>query len=356
MTSDTRAVIIESANERALRRSSRLPERLPHRWALALACADAAIVLFFSMIPFSSTGNGLAAAFVVATAICLTCWQGGLYARSYAVYPHDEAYYACACVAIAALPAGFVLAVVGQISLPAIAVALVVSALAMSVLRVKMHLLRRTGPPLAPGIRSITPQGWSNRESPGYRLSKRIFDIVIGALALTISAPVMLAAAVAILVKSGRPILFRQERMGENGLPFTMYKLRTMYTGAGEAWAQPGDGRVMRLGVILRRFSIDELPQFFNVMRGEMSIVGPRPEMMDFNKTFTQSIDSYAQRHVVTPGITGWAQLYFNRYHTPDDERELLQYDLFYVEYASVVLDLALVLKTACEVLFHRAV
>jgi lipopolysaccharide/colanic/teichoic acid biosynthesis glycosyltransferase len=78
--------------------------------------------------------------------------------------------------------------------------------------------------------------------------------------------------------------------------------------------------------------------------------------MMDFNKTFTQSIDSYAQRHVVTPGITGWAQLYFRRYHTPDDARELLEYDLFYVEYASVVLDVALVFKTACEVLFHRAV
>jgi lipopolysaccharide/colanic/teichoic acid biosynthesis glycosyltransferase len=129
-----------------------------------------------------------------------------------------------------------------------------------------------------------------------------------------------------------------------------------MKRDAGAEWAREGDDRITRIGAFLRRTSIDELPQLFNVVRGDMSIVGPRPEMVEFARAFGQKLSTYDQRHVVTPGITGWAQLYCKRTLDPSDVAHILPYDLFYVERASLVLDTALLLKTITEVLFHRAI
>ena len=173
---------------------------------------------------------------------------------------------------------------------------------------------------------------------------------------LEIIGQTMLIAAIAIARESSGPIFFRQERVGKDGKPFRIFKFRTMRVGAGDAWAKPGDQRITKIGAFLRRTSLDELPQIFNVLRGEMSIVGPRPEMTSFAREFTASIPNYAQRHVVQPGITGWSQVYLKRNLEPEDMTSVLPFDLFYVEHASLLLDAALILKTASEVLFHRAV
>jgi lipopolysaccharide/colanic/teichoic acid biosynthesis glycosyltransferase len=356
VTTDTRSIIIDSIDRQAQYRSIRLPERFPRAWRFILAGADIAVIVFVSCIAFNGASNAVAAALVTAAVIAGIAWQSGLYSRSFAVFPRDEVYYACACVVLAAIPLALILAGVGQIPLLSIAVALVLSALASSIVRVRLHLERRPERPLSAVRTSLTPHGWAERESVWYRLSKRMYDLAVAAIVLTLFFPIMLSIAIAIVIESGQPVLFRQERVGESAAPFTIFKFRTMRTGAGPAWVRPGDDRITRVGAWLRRFSLDELPQIFNVIRGQMSIVGPRPEMVDFAHTFTESIPNYAQRHVVTPGITGWAQLYYKRNLTPDDVREVLPYDLFYVEYASVTLDCALTLKTICEVLFHRAV
>lgn len=341
---------------RSARRAAVLPERLGRRWRTILASGDAVVVLFVSLVVLNGgSGSRVAAAIVTAAIICGIFWQCGFYKRSYAVYPHDEVYYACAGVLFAAIPVLLILAAIGDVPLISIALALLFSALGTSALRVRMHLERRGAPAYA-GRDSITPGAWHDRESPWFMLGKRMYDVTVALVVLLLASPIMLVAALAICLESGGPVFFRQERVGENGRPFRIWKFRTMRTGAGTNWVRPGDDRITRVGRILRRCSIDELPQLFNVLRGEMAIVGPRPEMVQFARSFTETLPNYPQRHVVAPGITGWAQLYLERNLDPNDVPRVLPYDLFYVEHASPALDAALTLKTAVEVFFHRAV
>lgn len=344
-----------SAESIPQRRYGRLPERLARQWRTLLACGDAAVVLFVSLVVLDGGGNRFAGAILMAAIICGVFWQCGFYKRSYAMTARDEAYYACAGVAFAAIPAGLLLAVIGTFSVLSIVLALFFCAVGISALHVRLHLERRSGSPSG-GIDSITPGAWHDRESPSFRLSKRLFDVLVALAAAVLFSPVLLLAAVAITIESGSPILFRQERVGENGRPFWILKFRTMRSDAGGGWVKPGDDRITRVGALLRRTSLDELPQLINVLRGDMSIVGPRPEMVTFASSFSRTIANYEQRHVVPPGITGWAQVYLRRNLDPADIPEVLPYDLFYVEHASVLLDCALVLKTAAEVAFHRAV
>ncbi len=187
-------------------------------------------------------------------------------------------------------------------------------------------------------------------------LSKRILDITFSAVAIVLSAPIMLIASLAIRMESGTPILFKQERIGRYGRIFSMLKFRTMKTDADSAWAIPGDTRITRVGSILRRTSLDELPQLFNVLLGDMSLVGPRPEMRSFEERFAREVPSYIERRLALPGITGWAQVNMKRNLSPDDVAEVLGHDLFYIEHWSMFLDLTLLLKTAAEFMFHRAV
>src|SRR5439155_311947 len=154
------------------------------------------------------------------------------------------------------------------------------------------------------------------RESPLYgwnRVIKRFLDLVVGGLALLLAAPVMLAIAVLLKLASPGPVLFRQERMGLDGQRFRMLKFRTMRVDAeretGPVWARPDDPRRTRLGTFLRRWSLDELPQLWNVLRGEMSLVGPRPERPSFVEEFRRRVPGYMLRHKVKAGITGWAQI-----------------------------------------------
>lgn len=193
--------------------------------------------------------------------------------------------------------------------------------------------------------------------TPSGRYLKRFLDLVVASVLLVAAAPVMVLAAIAVALDTGLPILYRQRRVGLDGRPFSMLKFRSMYVGhnRGEGWATRGDPRVTRVGAILRRLSIDELPQLINVLRGEMSVVGPRPEMEAYVERFEREIPRYAERHLVKPGITGWSQLYMDRVLTPDDARDVLRHDLFYIEHWGVFMDLSIVAKTAVEFLFHRA-
>jgi Undecaprenyl-phosphate glucose phosphotransferase len=189
------------------------------------------------------------------------------------------------------------------------------------------------------------------RESPLYgwnRLLKRVFDIAIGAAMLVVLSPLMLAIAAAIKLTSRGPVLYRQERMGLDGRRFSMLKFRSMVFDAeaatGPRWAVPDDPRRTGFGAFLRRVSLDELPQLFNVLRGEMSLVGPRPERPSFVEDFRRRVPRYMLRHKVKAGITGWAQINGWRGNTSIEKR--IEYDLYYIERWSIGFDIKILLQT----------
>lgn len=192
--------------------------------------------------------------------------------------------------------------------------------------------------------------------TPWDRAVKRTFDVVISALLLLLLAPGMALIALLIRLTSRGPVLFKQERVGQDGKVFVCYKFRTMREDAeaqtGPVWTTENDPRRTRLGAFLRRTSLDELPQLFNILKGDMSLVGPRPERPFFVEQFARTVPRYTERHKVKAGLTGWAQVNGLRGNTPIAERTL--YDLYYLENWSLALDLKILIKTACEVLFHR--
>ena len=197
------------------------------------------------------------------------------------------------------------------------------------------------------------------RESPlhGWNaVAKRVFDVVFSAVLLLVLAPLFLMLAAAVRLTSPGPVLYRQERMGLDGQRFGMLKFRTMKVGAeegsGPVWAQAGDARRTPIGGFLRRFSLDELPQFVNVLRGEMSVVGPRPERPVFVERFRQTVPGYMLRHKVKSGLTGWAQINGLRGNTSLEKR--IEFDLQYIERWSFWLDLKIISLTVGRVLFDR--
>lgn len=198
-----------------------------------------------------------------------------------------------------------------------------------------------------------------NACTPTARLRKRILDLVVGSIALIVFSPIMLVCAIAVYLESGGPILYRQERVGMGGKPFTIFKFRSMRVNAeketGAVWVRENDDRRTRVGAILRRLSFDELPQIFNVLRGDMSLVGPRPERPALAERFRERLSRYDERHLVPPGITGWSQIHMRRLLELSDIDEKLGYDLRYVEQWTVWLDVSILFKTAIEFLFHRS-
>lgn len=198
------------------------------------------------------------------------------------------------------------------------------------------------------------------RESTFRRATKRLFDIVVSLLMLPFVAPLMLIATVAILMEGkGRgPILYRQVRVSENGRPFEIYKFRSMRSDAEKdgvaRWASKNDSRITRVGAILRKSRFDELPQLFNVLKGDMSFVGPRPERPEFVEQLAAAIPYYDERHRVKPGLTGWAQIRYPYGASEEDGREKLQYDLYYVKNYSMLLDFLILLQTAEVVLLGK--
>jgi Undecaprenyl-phosphate glucose phosphotransferase len=197
------------------------------------------------------------------------------------------------------------------------------------------------------------------RDSPLYgwnRVIKRAFDLGVGSLALMVAAPVMLAIAVGLKLTSPGPLVYRQERMGLDGRRFQMLKFRTMHVDAeaqtGPVWARPEDPRRTGFGGFLRRHSLDELPQLVNVLRGEMSLVGPRPERTRFVEEFRRKVPGYMLRHKVKAGITGWAQINGWRGNTSIEKR--IEYDLYYIERWSLGFDLRILIRTFWLGFFNR--
>ena len=187
---------------------------------------------------------------------------------------------------------------------------------------------------------------------------KRVCDVVGSLVGLILIAPLTLAIAALIKLESPGPILYRQERIGEGGRPFTLLKFRSMRQDAeaatGPVWATNGDGRATRLGKWLRKFRLDELPQMINVLRGDMSFVGPRPERPCFVEDLKNTIPYYGLRHAVRPGITGWAQVRYRYGSNIRDTVTKLQYDLYYIKNMSVLLDAAILVQTVQTVVLGR--
>lgn len=190
------------------------------------------------------------------------------------------------------------------------------------------------------------------------RRLKRLTDIAAATIGLSLTAPIVALAGVFIKLTSRGPILYRQERLGRDSVPFTLLKFRTMRADAesltGPVWATEDDPRVTPLGRWLRKFRIDEIPQLMNVLRGEMSLVGPRPEREVFIKKLSEKIPFYAERLLVPPGITGWAQVMHPYAASIEESRHKLQYDLYYIKHMSFLLDVYILLKTVKTVLFGR--
>lgn len=199
--------------------------------------------------------------------------------------------------------------------------------------------------------------------SDGFRKSalllwaKRVIDVAVSLVALILTLPLLIFVGFAVYIESGFPILYRQERNGLHGKTFQMLKFRSMYQNAeagGAQWAADGDHRITRVGRFIRKFRIDELPQVINVLRGEMSLVGPRPERPEFVSMLEDQIPYYGLRHSVRPGITGWAQVKYQYGASVEDTKTKLEHDLFYIKHLSIMLDLAVLFETTKVMLSGR--
>jgi sugar transferase (PEP-CTERM system associated) len=190
------------------------------------------------------------------------------------------------------------------------------------------------------------------------RLMKRTIDLTLSLLLAVMALPLMVMTTLLVLIEDGRPVLYRQERVGENGRTFVLSKFRSMRRDAEKGgtpmWAKDGDVRVTRVGRFIRKTRLDELPQLWNVIRGDMSFVGPRPERPFFVEQLSLEIPFYQQRHAVKPGLTGWAQVKYRYGSSREDAMEKLRYDLYYIKHMSVVFDLTIVFDTVKVVLFRK--
>lgn len=199
-------------------------------------------------------------------------------------------------------------------------------------------------------------EGFEIAREPVFDRLKRISDIVLSTLGLLFAAPLITLGAIAVWLEDRGPVFFRQTRIGKNYRPFRLVKLRTMRPSGptGDLYTRPGDSRITRVGRLLRRTRLDELPQLWNVLRGEMSLIGPRAEWDRLVETYEREIPSYHFRHLVKPGITGWAQVNYPYGANLEDTRRKLEYDLYYIRHFSFVLDATIVLKTIHIMLFGK--
>ena len=192
--------------------------------------------------------------------------------------------------------------------------------------------------------------------SPFFTRLQAFYSFIVAAIVLIVAAPVMLLVAVLVKLTSPGPVLFSQDRVGLNGRIFKIFKFRSMVVdaeaGTGAVWAKKNDPRVTRFGKIMRKTRLDELPQVFNVLRGEMALVGPRPERPEFVTVLSEQIPFYRQRHAVKPGVTGWAQINYKYGETIEDTIVKLEYDLYYIKNLSPSLDLFIILNTVKVMLF----
>lgn len=199
----------------------------------------------------------------------------------------------------------------------------------------------------------ITPEWFFQvdfkQHHPFYNSTKRLLDVVLALAAGLVTLPLVVLAGILIKIESRGSVFYSQTRIGFRQMPFTIWKLRTMQVNSeqtGPQWAKLRDPRVTRIGQILRKARIDELPQFWNILMGEMTVVGPRPERPEFVHDLTNDIPFYQQRHLVRPGLTGWAQICYPYGASVDDTREKLSYDLYYIKNLSFFLDVQILVQT----------
>jgi sugar transferase (PEP-CTERM system associated) len=188
-------------------------------------------------------------------------------------------------------------------------------------------------------------------------ISRNTVHWLVALIGFTLSLPIMILTAILIKLESKGPVFYKQERVGKNGRSFVLMKFRSMKDDAeksGPVWATKGDDRTTRVGRIIRKVRIDEIPQFWNILRGEMSFVGPRPERPHFVSQLAEEIPYYEQRHLIAPGLTGWAQIKYPYGASIEDARQKLQYDLFYIKNYSLLLDAMIIFETIKIILFGR--
>ena len=211
-------------------------------------------------------------------------------------------------------------------------------------------------------VKQINP-GWfvfseGFKRSVGQYFLKRITDIFASTILLIITLPIIIITAVIIKIESKGPVIFSQERIGENKKKYTLYKFRSMISGAetgtGPVWAQLNDSRITRVGKFIRQWRIDEIPQLWNILKGDMSFVGPRPEREFFINKLETIIPFYKVRFSVKPGLTGWAQINYRYSSSEDDALQKLNYELFYVKNMSLLIDLTVIARTIHTVLFSK--
>jgi sugar transferase (PEP-CTERM system associated) len=195
------------------------------------------------------------------------------------------------------------------------------------------------------------------KRSAVFKKGKRVFDILFSLVGLTVFAPVSLIISIANKLDSAGPILYHQQRVGEDGKIFDLLKFRSMQGDAekdGPVWAKTNDQRITQVGRFIRRLRLDEIPQMINVLRGEMSFIGPRPERPFFVDILKKEVPYYAERHVIKPGITGWAQIRYRYGASKEDALEKLEYDLYYVKHMSLLFDLMIIFETVKIVLLGK--
>jgi len=203
----------------------------------------------------------------------------------------------------------------------------------------------------------LTGDGFSLNTRGSLRRLKRALDLAAALVLTLLASPLMLAAALAVRLESPGPVIYSQRRVGLFGREFTVYKFRSMRADAeknGAVWAAKADPRITRVGRILRKTRIDELPQLWNVLQGQMSLIGPRPERPEFVRELEQVIPFYSMRHAVKPGVTGWAQVCYPYGSSVEDARRKLEFDLYYVKNMSLLLDIRIILKTIGVILFPK--
>lgn len=195
------------------------------------------------------------------------------------------------------------------------------------------------------------------KRSALFKRLKRVMDVIGSLVGLALFSWISLIISIAIKLESKGPVLYRQERIGEDGKVFSLFKFRSMRTDAeakGPVWAEENDRRVTRVGRVIRKLRFDEIPQMINVLKGEMSFVGPRPERPFFVDHLKHEIPFYSQRHAVKPGITGWAQICYRYGSSKEDALEKLKYDLYYIKHMSLLFDLMIIFETIKIVLLGR--
>lgn len=213
--------------------------------------------------------------------------------------------------------------------------------------KMPLHMLTATWP-LQAGFHLV--------QHSAFAAAKRFFDIIIAALGILVAAPIMLVLLLVIRLESSGPAIFRQTRVGQHRRPFTLFKFRTMHTGSEDKgiYTEKNDLRITRIGRFLRATRLDELPQFFNVLRGDMSLIGPRAEWIKCVEQYEETIPHYHFRHLVRPGITGWAQVNYPYGAGIEDAIEKLMYDLYYIRNFSLTLDASVILKTIHIMIFGK--